>query len=71
MILEKETHLQNGPIFCIPIKGFRFFVVTVLILCLLEKEMATTLVFLPGKSYEQRSLVGYVHGVVKETQLSD
>ena len=26
----------------------------------LEKEMATTPVFLPGKSYEQRSLAGYI-----------
>ena len=25
----------------------------------LEKKMATTTVFLPGKSYRQRSLVGY------------
>ena len=59
MILEKEIHLQNGPIFYVTIKGFRFFVVTVLILCLLEREMATTLVFLPGKSHGQRNLVGY------------
>ena len=26
---------------------------------LLEKEMATTLIFLPGKSHVQRSLAGY------------
>ena len=57
--MEKEIHLQNGPIFYVPIKGFMFFVVTVLTLCLLEKEMATTLVFLPGKSHGQRSLAGY------------
>ena len=33
----------------------------------LEKEIATTPVFLPGKSHGQRSLVGYrAHGVTKE-----
>ena len=32
----------------------------------LEKEMATTLVFLPGKSQGQRSLGATVHGVTKE-----
>ena len=33
----------------------------------LEKEMATTPVFLPGKSHGQRSLAGYVvHGVTIE-----
>ena len=39
----------------------------------LEKGMATTLVFLPGKSHGQRSLAGYiVHGVAKSrTRLSD
>ena len=39
----------------------------------LEKGMATTLVFLPGKSHGQRTLAGYiVHGVAKSrTQLSD
>ena len=39
----------------------------------LEKGMATTLVFLPGKSHGQRSLVGYiVCGVAKSwTRLSD
>ena len=39
----------------------------------LEKGMATTLVFLPGKSHGQRSLAGYiVHGVTKSrTRLSD
>ena len=39
----------------------------------LEKEMATTLVFLPGKSHGQRSLAGYiVHGITKSrTRLSD
>ena len=31
----------------------------------LEKEMATTPVFLPEKSQGQRSLVGYIHGVGK------
>ena len=32
---------------------------------LLEEGMATTLVFLPGKSHGQRSLVATVHGVTK------
>ena len=33
--------------------------------------MATCSSFLPGKSYGQRSLVGYVHGVAKsQTRLS-
>ena len=33
----------------------------------LEKEMATTPVFLAGKSHGQRSLVGYSPGVYKES----
>ena len=39
----------------------------------LEKDMATTPVFLPGKFHRQRNLVGYVvHGVAKSwTRLSD
>ena len=38
---------------------------------LLEEGMATTLVFLPGKSHGQRSLVATVHGVTKSwTRLS-
>ena len=32
----------------------------------LEKEMAPTPVFLPGKSHGQRSLVGYSQGGPKE-----
>ena len=39
---------------------------------LLEKEMATHPVFLPGKSHGQRSLQAIVHAVAKSwTQLSD
>jgi len=34
---------------------------------LLEKEMATTPVFLPGKSHGQRSLVGYSPKSIKES----
>ena len=38
----------------------------------LEKEMATCSVSLPGKSHEQRSLVGCIHGVTKsQARLSD
>ena len=38
----------------------------------LEKEMATTPVFLPGKSHRRRNLVGYTPGVTESwTQLSD
>ena len=33
----------------------------------LEKEMATTPVFLPGKSHEQRSLMGYSPWCHKES----
>ena len=33
----------------------------------LEKEMATTPVFLPGKSHGQKSLVATVHGLAKES----
>ena len=33
----------------------------------LEKEMATTPVFLPGKSHGQRSLVGYSPKSIKES----
>ena len=33
---------------------------------LLEEKMATHLVFLPGKSHEQRSLVGYSPWAHKE-----
>ena len=35
----------------------------------LEKEMAPTLVFLPGKSQGQRSLGATVHGVTKELDM--
>ena len=36
------------------------------VLDVLEKEMAPTSVFLPGKSHRQRSFVGYiVHGVAR------
>ena len=35
----------------------------------LEKEMQPTPVFLPEKSNGQRSLVGYVHGVAKESDM--
>ena len=39
---------------------------------LLEKEVATTPVLLPGKSHGQRSLVGYSPWVAKsQTQLRD
>ena len=39
---------------------------------LLEKEMATTLVLLPGEFHEQRSLAGYSPwGHESQTQLSD
>ena len=38
----------------------------------LEKEMATTPVFLPEESHEQRSLAGYrPRGCKSRTQLSD
>ena len=38
---------------------------------LLEKEMATTPVLLPGKSHGQRGLVGYtVRGVTKELDMT-
>ena len=38
----------------------------------LVKEMAITLVFLPGKSHGWRSLAGTVHGVAKSwTQLNE
>ena len=33
----------------------------------LEKEMATTPVFLPGKSHGQKSLAATVHGLAKES----
>ena len=33
----------------------------------LEKGMQSTPVFLPGKSHGQRSLVGHIHGVAKES----
>ena len=36
---------------------------------LLEEGMATTLVFFPGKSHGQRSLVATVHGVPKNWTL--
>ena len=36
----------------------------------LEKGMATTPVSLPGKSHGQRSLVGYIHGVTKELDMT-
>ena len=36
----------------------------------LEKEMATTLVFLPGKSHGQRSLASYPWGHKSQTRLS-
>ena len=37
----------------------------------LEKDMVPILVFLPGKSHGQRSLVGYiVHGVTKESDMT-
>ena len=36
----------------------------------LEEEMATP-VFLPGESHGQRSLVGSVHGVAKESDTID
>ena len=36
----------------------------------LEKEMATTLVFLPGKSQGQRSLVGYSPWGLKELDMT-
>ena len=36
-----------------------------------EKEMATPLVFLPGKSHGQRSLVGYSPQGCKESDMTD
>ena len=36
---------------------------------LLEKEMATTLVFLPGKSHGQRNLAGYSLGLQRVGQI--
>ena len=36
-----------------------------------EKEMATTLVFLPRKSHGQRSLVGYSPGGHKESDMTE
>ena len=37
----------------------------------LEKEMATTPLFLPGKSHGQRSLVGSMVSQKSQTQLSN
>ena len=37
----------------------------------LEKEMAPTPVFLPGKSHGQRGLVGSVHAVPKESDTTE
>ena len=37
----------------------------------LEKEMAPTPVFLPGKSHGQRGLVGSVHAVPKESDKTE
>ena len=37
----------------------------------LEKEMATTPVFVPGKSHEQRSLVGYSLWSHKELDITE
>ena len=34
----------------------------------MEKEMATTPIFLPGKSHEQRNLVGYSSGGCKRVR---
>ena len=34
------------------------------------RKWQATPVFLPGKSHGQRSLVGYVHGVTKELDLT-
>jgi len=36
----------------------------------LEKEMATTPIFLPGKFHGQRSLVATAHGVTKESNMT-
>ena len=36
----------------------------------LEKGMQSTPVFLPGKSHGQSSLVGYIHGVAKESDMT-
>ena len=37
----------------------------------LQKEATTTPVFLPGEIYGQRSLAGTVHGVTKESDVTE
>ena len=37
----------------------------------LEKEMATALVFLPGKLHGQRNLAATAHGVEKESDMTE